>query len=87
MLTAAGLNMYALTHLQKVIADELDYNVGSYTHIALTPHVYYIRDSKDMMTMVDGINRTKYPDIPEEHVKVQKWILDSIEKYSKEGRI
>ena len=45
MLTASGLNMYGLTHLQKVIADELDYNVGSYTHIALTPHIYYIRDS------------------------------------------
>jgi len=87
MLTASGLNMYALTHLQKVIADELDYNVGSYTHIALTPHIYYIRDSKDMMTMVDGVNRTKYPDAPEDHIKVQQWILDNIEKHSKEGRI
>ena len=87
MLTASGLNMYGLTHLQKVIADELDYNVGSYTHIALTPHIYYIRDSKDMMTMVDGLNRPKYPPVPEEQINVQTWILNSIEKYAKEGRI
>jgi thymidylate synthase len=87
MLTASGLNMYGLTHLQKVIADELDYNVGSYTHIALTPHIYHVRDSKDMMVMVDGLNRPKYPPMPEEQIKVQPWILDNIEKYAKDGRI
>jgi len=87
MLTASGLNMYGLTHLQKVIADDLDYNVGSYTHIALTPHIYYIRDSKDMLIMIDGVNRIKYPDDPTEHIKIQQWILNSIDNYSKEGRI
>lgn len=87
MLTASGLNMYALTHLQKVIADELEYPVGSYTHIALTPHIYYIRDSKDMMAMVDGVNKVKYPDNPNEHMKIQQWISNSIETFSKTGGI
>lgn len=87
MLTASGLNMYGLTHLQKVIADELDYNVGSYTHIALTPHIYHVRDSGDMLTMVEGVNRIKYPDTPDEHIKMQQWILNNIDNYAKEGRI
>lgn len=87
MLTAAGLNMYALTQLQKMIADEIDVGCGSYTHIALTPHIYYIRDSKDMLSMVDGINRVKYPENKKDKIHVQKWICDSIEKYSKTGNI
>lgn len=100
MLTASGLNMYALTQLQKYIADELDYNVGSYTHIALTPHIYYIRDSKDMLKMTDGIKIfpsgiSKLPDNlngvvkhpEEESIKIQRWILDNIDTFSKTGRI
>jgi thymidylate synthase len=83
MLTASGLNMYALTQLQKHIADQLDYNVGSYTHIALTPHIYHIRDSEDMMTMINGINGQS----PTEQIKMQKWIVENIESYSKIGRI
>jgi len=85
MLTASGLNMYALTQLQKNIADQLDYNVGSYTHIALVPHIYHIRDSDKMMIMIDGINeQIKNPDEP---IKIQKWVLDNIDNFSKTGRI
>ena len=94
MLTASGLNMYALTQLQKYIADELDYNIGSYTHIVLTPHIYYIRDSKDMLKMADGIKVmppgvSKFPDNlngvvkhpEEESIKIQRWILDNIDTF------
>ncbi|OPX61626.1 MULTISPECIES: thymidylate synthase [unclassified Methanoregula] len=48
MLTAAGANMYALVQLQKSIADQLSLPLGTYTHISLVPHVYYIRDMHDI---------------------------------------
>jgi thymidylate synthase len=48
MLTAAGANMYALVQLQKSIADQLDLPCGTYTHISLVPHIYYIRDMNDI---------------------------------------
>lgn len=48
MLTAAGANMFALAHLQKSIADQLNIPAGPYTHIALVPHIYYIRDMDDI---------------------------------------
>jgi thymidylate synthase len=48
MLTAAGANMYALVQLQKTIADALFVPCGTYTHISLVPHVYYIRDIDDI---------------------------------------
>jgi len=48
MLTAAGANMYALVQLQKSIADQLGVECGTYTHISLVPHVYYIRDMHDI---------------------------------------
>jgi thymidylate synthase len=48
MLTAAGANMYALVQLQKSIADQLGLPCGTYTHISLIPHVYYIRDMHDI---------------------------------------
>jgi thymidylate synthase len=48
MLTAAGANMYALVQLQKSIADALGVTCGSYTHISLVPHIYYIRDINDI---------------------------------------
>lgn len=85
MLTASGLNMYALTLLQKNIADQLDYNIGSYTHIALVPHIYHIRDSDKMMTMVDGINKQLKDQ--NDSIKIKKWVLENIETYSKTGRI
>lgn len=48
MLTAAGANMFALVQLQKTIADQLDAACGTYTHISLVPHIYYIRDIHDI---------------------------------------
>lgn len=48
MLTAAGANMYALVQLQKSIAGKLGVTCGTYTHISLVPHVYYIRDMQDI---------------------------------------
>jgi thymidylate synthase len=48
MLTAAGANMYALVQLQKSIADKLGVPCGTYTHISLVPHIYYIRDIHDI---------------------------------------
>lgn len=87
MLTAAGLNMYALTQLQKDVADRLDVNSGSYTHIALTPHIYHVRDSNYMFKMVEGINRTKVPDNVEDKIKIQSWIIDNINKFAIGGKI
>jgi thymidylate synthase len=48
ILTAAGANMYALVQLQKSIADQLGLPCGTYTHISLVPHVYYLRDVHDI---------------------------------------
>jgi thymidylate synthase len=48
MLTAAGSNMYALVQLQKYIANQLEVLCGTYTHISLVPHIYYIRDVNDI---------------------------------------
>jgi thymidylate synthase len=48
MLTAAGANMYALVQLQKSIAGKLGVPCGTYTHISLVPHIYYIRDVHDI---------------------------------------
>jgi len=49
MLTAAGANMFALAHLQAHIADRLGLPCGSYTHVSLVPHIYYIRDADDIV--------------------------------------
>lgn len=49
MLSAAGANMFALISLQKHIADRLGLNQGAYTHISLVPHIYYKRDSHDIL--------------------------------------
>ena len=48
MLSAAGANMYALVQLQKSIADQLGVPCGTYTHISLVPHIYYLRDVYDI---------------------------------------
>jgi thymidylate synthase len=48
ILTASGANMFALAHLQKSVADRLKLPCGSYTHVALVPHIYYIRDVDDI---------------------------------------
>ncbi|MEM2124452.1 MAG: thymidylate synthase, partial [Methanolinea sp.] len=48
MLTAAGANMFALVALQRHIAGELGLGLGSYTHVSLVPHIYYVRDAADI---------------------------------------
>lgn len=48
MLLAAGANMYALTALQSEIARAIDLDVGTYTHIALVPHIYFKRDASSL---------------------------------------
>jgi len=48
MLTAAGANMFALVSLQKYIAKDLGLKCGSYTHVSLVPHIYYVRDAADI---------------------------------------
>jgi thymidylate synthase len=49
MLTAAGANMYALVSLQNHIAGRLRIPCGTYTHISLIPHIYYLRDINDIV--------------------------------------
>jgi thymidylate synthase len=56
MLSAAGANMYALVRLQQWIANELSLPVGSYTHISLVPHIYYVRDSNDIIPFCEEGN-------------------------------
>lgn len=48
MLSALGANMYALVSFQKYISELLGCMMGSYTHISIVPHVYYLRDSHDI---------------------------------------
>ncbi|NCU25404.1 thymidylate synthase [Candidatus Nomurabacteria bacterium] len=48
VLSAFGPNAYGLVRLQEHISKELRYPVGTYTHIALIPHVYPIRDKADL---------------------------------------
>jgi thymidylate synthase len=54
MLSAAGANMFALVHLQRYIAERIPAGMGSYTHISLVPHIYYIRDLDDIVPFCEG---------------------------------
>jgi thymidylate synthase len=64
MLTAAGANMYALVQLHKSIADALLVPCGTYTHISLVPHVYYIRDMHDIEPFCGkGLNIHPIPEV------------------------
>lgn len=45
ILLAAGANMYALTELQKRIAENIGVQTGTYTHVAVIPHIYDYRDA------------------------------------------
>lgn len=53
MLLAFGANAYALTYIQKYIADALGLEVGTYTHISLIPHVYTKRDADVLSKFID----------------------------------
>lgn len=48
ILSAFGPNAYGLVRLQEHISKELRYPVGTYTHIALIPHLYPVRDKADL---------------------------------------
>jgi len=50
-LSALGANMYGLVELQKKIASDVGVDVGTYTHIALVPHVYHVRDASQLKKM------------------------------------
>jgi thymidylate synthase len=47
-LSAFGQNAYALTFLQKMIADELGVPVGRYTHYITSAHIYFERDAEEL---------------------------------------
>ncbi|WOF16830.1 thymidylate synthase [Methanoplanus sp. FWC-SCC4] len=55
MLSALGANMYALVHLQKMIADELSAEMGWYSHTSVSAHMYYERDHEELMKYVKGL--------------------------------
>ena len=48
VLSAFGPNAYGLVRLQEHISKKLRYPVGTYTHIALIPHLYPVRDKADL---------------------------------------
>jgi len=48
ILMAMYANIYALVHLQKYVADSLDVDVGSYTHMVTVPHIYFKRDANEV---------------------------------------
>jgi thymidylate synthase len=52
---AAYMNMYALTELQKFVADEIGVPTGSYTHHADSYHIYgsYFDEFKGFLNMVE----------------------------------
>jgi thymidylate synthase len=50
-LSALGANMYGLVELQKKMADDIGVEIGTYTHIALIPHVYHKRDATQLEKM------------------------------------
>ena len=55
MLSALGANMYALVHLQKMIADRLEADVGWYSHTSVSAHMYHERDHEELMKYVKGL--------------------------------
>lgn len=59
MLSALGANMYALAHLQKKIADDLDAAVGWYSHTSVSAHMYFERDHEELMRYVTGLKLEK----------------------------
>jgi len=48
LLSASGPNMYAIAMLQNNIADEIEADLGTYTHIVTIPHIYPVRDAEDL---------------------------------------
>lgn len=67
MLMAAGCNMYALTAMQKTMADALGVKCGKYTHISISDHVYPVRDIGELMIFA----RAKGLTLPEVTVRIK----------------
>jgi len=86
MLTAAGSNMYAFSTLGKDVADAIDVTFGSYTHIALTPHIYYVRDADKLEFAINGINKQRIFN-KEPEIKTHTWMKNHIDNFKKYGRI
>jgi len=56
MLSALGANMYALVHLQKMIADRLDAKTGWYSHTSVSAHMYHERDHEELVKYIKGLD-------------------------------
>lgn len=57
MFLAAGCNMFAMVYLQQHIAEKIGVRPGTYTHVALCPHVYLARDQDLIEKAFPGITR------------------------------
>ncbi len=55
MLSALGANMYALVHLQKMIADGVGASVGWYSHTSVSAHMYHERDHEELVKYIKGL--------------------------------
>lgn len=55
MLSALGANMYALVHLQKMIAEKLGTGVGWYSHTSVSAHMYHERDHEELVKYIKGL--------------------------------
>ncbi|MBP2133689.1 thymidylate synthase [Methanomicrobium sp. W14] len=55
MLSALGANMYALVHLQKMIADRLNAKTGWYSHTSVSAHMYHERDHEELVKYIKGL--------------------------------
>lgn len=55
MLSAADGNMYALTGLQKSVADQLGVVPGWYSHTSVSAHIYYVRDAHDLKPFIENL--------------------------------
>lgn len=49
MLSAFGPNAYGFVRLLELTAQKLGLKVGTYTHIAICPHLYPVRDKTDLV--------------------------------------
>jgi thymidylate synthase len=73
---ALGQNMYALTDLQNHIAERLQLCMGTYTHIAVIPHIYVIRDAG---IIGDICEKGKYISPPRAQVCVHCMACDALD--------
>lgn len=68
MLSALGANMYGFTNLQMHIANTIGISIGTYTHISIVPHIYYIRDVHEVRNVCLGMNMNGRPMRPQDVV-------------------